>query len=273
MLGGGTSGVNAARMATGLGADVTILDVDLERMRFLDITMHSANTLYSSEAHLQELMPSVDLLIGAVLCVLVSVGLARFHAEAATYFRRADLVALPYRETDQSGVANTALAFGAPLILSDMGGFHEIGASTERRGCVPPGDVTALGATLGSCSRTRASGRACPRRPAGPRPGRIPGAGSPPSTERCTPELRTTRERPQGALWGSLGLIAYAHAGYPLVAACCSPRCARPAGRRAPARRRPSRGHPDRRRPRRGGRDRAQARDALALDYPPTAWR
>ena len=67
VLGGGTSGVNAARMASGLGADVTILEVDLERMRFLDITMHSAHTLYSSEAHLQELMPGIDLLIGAVL--------------------------------------------------------------------------------------------------------------------------------------------------------------------------------------------------------------
>jgi alanine dehydrogenase len=67
VLGGGSAGVNAARMATGLGADVTILEVDLERMRFLDITMHAAHTLYSSEAHLQELMPSVDLLIGAVL--------------------------------------------------------------------------------------------------------------------------------------------------------------------------------------------------------------
>src|SRR6201987_4937824 len=67
VLGGGTSGVNAARMAKGLGADVTILEVDLERMRFLDITMHSAHTLYSSEAHLVELLPTVDLLIGAVL--------------------------------------------------------------------------------------------------------------------------------------------------------------------------------------------------------------
>src|SRR6059058_6332487 len=67
VLGGGTSGVNAARMATGLGADVTILEVDVERMRFLDITMHAAHTLYSSEAHLKELMPNVDLLIGAVL--------------------------------------------------------------------------------------------------------------------------------------------------------------------------------------------------------------
>jgi alanine dehydrogenase len=67
VLGGGTSGVNAARMATGLGADVTILEVDVERMRFLDITMTTTHTLYSSEAHLTELLPTVDLLIGAVL--------------------------------------------------------------------------------------------------------------------------------------------------------------------------------------------------------------
>jgi alanine dehydrogenase len=67
VLGGGTSGINAARMAQGMGADVTILEVDLERMRFLDITLHTAHTLYSSEAHLLELLPTVDLLVGAVL--------------------------------------------------------------------------------------------------------------------------------------------------------------------------------------------------------------
>jgi alanine dehydrogenase len=67
VIGGGNSGVNAARMATGLGADVTILEVDIERMRFLDITMHTAHTLYSSEAHLLEMLPRTDLLIGAVL--------------------------------------------------------------------------------------------------------------------------------------------------------------------------------------------------------------
>ena len=67
VLGGGVSGVNAARMATGLGAEVTILEVDIERMRFLDITLHTAHTLYSSEAHLLEQLPEVDLLIGAVL--------------------------------------------------------------------------------------------------------------------------------------------------------------------------------------------------------------
>src|SRR2546425_1610005 len=60
VLGGGVSGINAARMAQGVGADVTILEVDLERMRFLDITLHTAHTLYSNEAHLMELLPSVD---------------------------------------------------------------------------------------------------------------------------------------------------------------------------------------------------------------------
>src|SRR5216117_137976 len=67
VVGGGTSGVNAARMATGLGAEVTILDVDLERLRYLDLAMGNANTLYSSEANLYDLMPDCDLLIGAVL--------------------------------------------------------------------------------------------------------------------------------------------------------------------------------------------------------------
>lgn len=67
VIGGGTAGLNAARVATGIGADVTILDVDFERMRFLDITMTGAHTLYSSEANLSEILPRVDLVIGAVL--------------------------------------------------------------------------------------------------------------------------------------------------------------------------------------------------------------
>jgi alanine dehydrogenase len=67
VIGGGAAGINAARMATGLGAEVTILEVDLERMRFLDITMHTAHTLYSNHQHLMDLLPTVDLLIGAVL--------------------------------------------------------------------------------------------------------------------------------------------------------------------------------------------------------------
>ncbi|MEI6082715.1 MAG: alanine dehydrogenase [Verrucomicrobiota bacterium] len=68
VLGGGTSGVNAGRMAAGLGAAVTILEVDLDRMRFLDITLeHSASTLFSNEQNLLERLAAVDLLVGAVL--------------------------------------------------------------------------------------------------------------------------------------------------------------------------------------------------------------
>ena len=67
ILGGGTSGVNALRMAKGLGADAAILDIDVERLRFLDIAIENLHTLYSNEANLDELMPDCDLLIGAVL--------------------------------------------------------------------------------------------------------------------------------------------------------------------------------------------------------------
>jgi glycosyltransferase involved in cell wall biosynthesis len=63
--------------------------------------------------------------------------------ELPAYFRRADLVVLPYREIDQSGVLFTALAFGRPLLLSDVGGFSEM-ADTGAARTVPPGDPAAL---------------------------------------------------------------------------------------------------------------------------------
>jgi glycosyltransferase involved in cell wall biosynthesis len=68
--------------------------------------------------------------------------------EIPAYFRRADLVVLPYREIDQSGVLYTALAFGKPMVLSAVGGFTEV---AERHGAarlVPPGDPGALAAAL-----------------------------------------------------------------------------------------------------------------------------
>jgi len=67
VIGGGTAGVNAARVATGIGADVTIVEVDVERMRFLDIALQEARTLYSTEANITSLLPRIDLIIGAVL--------------------------------------------------------------------------------------------------------------------------------------------------------------------------------------------------------------
>jgi glycosyltransferase involved in cell wall biosynthesis len=73
----------------------------------------------------------------------------RFLAEQemAAYFARADLVVLPYREIDQSGVALTALGAGVPMLLSDVGGFPEIAATGAAR-TFPAGDVLALRGAL-----------------------------------------------------------------------------------------------------------------------------
>lgn len=67
IIGGGTCGTNAAKVATGIGADTTILEVSSERMTWLDTAMPAAKTLYSSESALHEVLPRTDLLIGAVL--------------------------------------------------------------------------------------------------------------------------------------------------------------------------------------------------------------
>ena len=72
-------------------------------------------------------------------------------AELASYFRRADVIVLPYTRTerlDQSGVLATALAFGKPSVVSDVGGFPEV-AATGAATLVPPGDAEALGAAIG----------------------------------------------------------------------------------------------------------------------------
>lgn len=68
ILGGGIVGTHAAQMAAGLGADVTILDISLDRLRHLsEIMPANVSTFYSSEYNIRELVPSHDLIIGAVL--------------------------------------------------------------------------------------------------------------------------------------------------------------------------------------------------------------
>jgi glycosyltransferase involved in cell wall biosynthesis len=69
-------------------------------------------------------------------------------AEIPAFMRRADIVVLPYRNIEQSGVLYTALAFGRPLVLSAVGGFPEIAEGGAAR-LVPPEDADALAATLG----------------------------------------------------------------------------------------------------------------------------
>jgi len=68
--------------------------------------------------------------------------------EIPAFMRRADLVVLPYRNIEQSGVLYTALAFGRPLVLSAVGGFTEIAERGAAR-LVPPGEPDDLAQVLG----------------------------------------------------------------------------------------------------------------------------
>ncbi|HLT08888.1 MAG TPA: alanine dehydrogenase [Cyclobacteriaceae bacterium] len=68
ILGGGVVGTHAAHMAAGLGADVTILDVSLARMRYLAEVMPSnVNTMMSNEMNIRKVIKDADLIIGAIL--------------------------------------------------------------------------------------------------------------------------------------------------------------------------------------------------------------
>lgn len=68
ILGGGVVGSNAARVAAGLGANVTIMDIDLNRLRYLDEIMPpNVTTIYCDPHAVQTYTPSADLIIGAVL--------------------------------------------------------------------------------------------------------------------------------------------------------------------------------------------------------------
>ena len=68
VVGGGTVGTQAARMAAGLGADVTITDISLPRLRYLDDVMPAnVKTLMSSEYNIRNEIKEADLVIGSVL--------------------------------------------------------------------------------------------------------------------------------------------------------------------------------------------------------------
>ena len=83
ILGGGVVGTNAAKMAAGLGAHVTILDINLDRLRYLDDVMPAnVDTVYSNRHTILEQAARADLLIGAVLLP---------GAKAPSLLRRDDL--------------------------------------------------------------------------------------------------------------------------------------------------------------------------------------
>ncbi len=68
VIGGGVVGTQAAKMAAGLGAQVTILDLSLTRLRYLnDVMPANVVTRFSNEINIRELIPHMDLIVGAVL--------------------------------------------------------------------------------------------------------------------------------------------------------------------------------------------------------------
>jgi alanine dehydrogenase len=68
ILGGGIVGTQAAFIAAGVGAHVTIMDISLPRLRYLsEIMPANVDTMMSSQYHIEQMLPSVDLVIGAVL--------------------------------------------------------------------------------------------------------------------------------------------------------------------------------------------------------------
>jgi glycosyltransferase involved in cell wall biosynthesis len=71
-------------------------------------------------------------------------------AELPAFFRRADVLVLPHRTVDVSGVLFAGLAFGKPMVLSAVGGFRELVEDHGAARLVPPGDPAALAETIGA---------------------------------------------------------------------------------------------------------------------------
>ncbi|PWH83619.1 alanine dehydrogenase [Algibacter marinivivus] len=68
VLGGGVVGIQAAKMAAGLGANVTIMDINMKQLRYIaDIMPANVNTEFSSEYNIRRHLPKTDLIIGGVL--------------------------------------------------------------------------------------------------------------------------------------------------------------------------------------------------------------
>jgi alanine dehydrogenase len=106
VLGGGVVGANAAKTASGLGANVILLDINVDRLRYIDDVMPpNVTTLYSDRHNILDSLTTADLLIGAVLIP---------GAKAPNLVRRDDLKRMPRRAVivdvaiDQGGCVETS---------------------------------------------------------------------------------------------------------------------------------------------------------------------
>jgi alanine dehydrogenase len=119
ILGGGIVGANAAKIAAGVGANVSIMDINLDRLRYLDDVMpKNVTTLYSDRHNILDAISRADLLIGAVLIP---------GAKAPRLVRREDLRRMPARSViidvaiDQGGCVETSkpTTHNAPVYIVD----------------------------------------------------------------------------------------------------------------------------------------------------------
>jgi alanine dehydrogenase len=119
VLGGGVVGTCAAKIAAGMGADVIIMDIDLERMRYLeDVMSDNVTTIYSDPHAIRKYLPWADLVIGAVLLP---------GAKAPHLVKREDLRSMKDGSVivdvsiDQGGCVETSkvTTHGAPTYIID----------------------------------------------------------------------------------------------------------------------------------------------------------
>ncbi|MEO1007861.1 MAG: alanine dehydrogenase [Planctomycetota bacterium] len=119
VLGGGVVGTNAAKIASGMGADVIIMDVDLDRMRYLeDVMADNVTTIYSDPHAIRKYLQWADLVIGAVLLP---------GAKAPHLVKREDLAIMPDGAVivdvsiDQGGCVETSkvTTHGEPTFIID----------------------------------------------------------------------------------------------------------------------------------------------------------
>jgi glycosyltransferase involved in cell wall biosynthesis len=154
---GGTTGLPAG--FSQFGGPVALFIGLLRPYKGLDVLLDAWRTLQDGQDRLPIDPPEAELWVVGMermdLARLRSSAppnvrfLTRFVSddELEAFLHRASLVVLPYREIDASGAAFSAIGAGAPLLLSDAGGFPEIAASGAAR-TVPVGDAAALAGAL-----------------------------------------------------------------------------------------------------------------------------
>ncbi|MBW3569894.1 MAG: alanine dehydrogenase [Gemmatimonadetes bacterium] len=166
IIGGGVVGTNAAKMAAGLGARVTILDLSLERLRYLsDVMPANVELIYSNRHNLLERVEQADLVVGAVLLP---------GAKAPKLIKRADLknmkngAVIVDVAVDQGGCVETIRATTHEDPIYEIDGVIHYGVANMPGGVPRTSTLALTNATFPYAQRLARLGwqEACRRDPA-----------------------------------------------------------------------------------------------------------